>query len=63
MIIVTGSVTASPETNAEMAEDLTFSTMCGDHGTEPGCVMHSVHRDVENHHRFVFWSSGNLGWR
>ena len=28
--------------------------------TEPGCVLHSVHRDVENHHRFVFleqWES------
>ncbi|MBT5277883.1 MAG: antibiotic biosynthesis monooxygenase [Ilumatobacter sp.] len=52
MIIVTGSVTASAETDAEMAE------LCLTHvrrsRTEPGCLLHAVHRDVENHHRFVF---------
>ena len=58
MIIVTGSVTASAETDAEMAK------LCLAHvrrsRDEPGCVLHSVHRDVENHHRFVFleqWES------
>ena len=58
MIIVTGSVTASAETDAEMAE------LCLAHvrrsRTEPGCLLHSVHRDVESPLRFVFlehWES------
>ena len=58
MIIVTGSVTGSPDTDAELAD------LCLAHvrrsRTEPGCLLHSVHRDVENHHRFVFlehWES------
>ena len=58
MIIVTGSVTASAETDAEMAE-LCLTHVRRSRG-EPGCVLHSVHRDVENHHRFVFleqWES------
>lgn len=52
MVIVSGSVTARPDTVAEV------EALCLAHvrrsRTEPGCLMHSVHRDVENEHRFVF---------
>lgn len=58
MVIVSGAVTARPETDAEV------EALCLAHvrrsRTEPGCLMHSVHRDVENPHRFVFlehWAS------
>ncbi|MEO6126419.1 MAG: putative quinol monooxygenase [Ilumatobacteraceae bacterium] len=52
MIIVTGSVQTSPETLAEALqvslEHVRRSRL------EPGCLLHSVHRDVENDHRLVF---------
>ncbi len=52
MIIVTGSVVARPETIDEVArisvEHVHRSRL------EPGCLLHSVHRDVENANRFVF---------
>ena len=28
--------------------------MCGDRGSEPGCLLHSVHHDVEDPNRLVF---------
>ena len=52
MIIVTGSVRARPETVDEVLrvslEHVHRSRR------EPGCLLHSVHRDVEDDHRFVF---------
>jgi quinol monooxygenase YgiN len=46
MIIVTGSVKAQPATLAQMRE------LCLEHvhrsRTEPGCLLHSVHHDVED---------------
>jgi quinol monooxygenase YgiN len=52
MVIVTGSVTARPDTVDEV------EALCLAHvhrsRTEPGCLLHSVHRDVENGRRFVF---------
>jgi len=52
VIIVTGSVRARPETVDEVLrvslEHVHRSRR------EPGCLLHSVHRDVEDDHRFVF---------
>jgi len=52
VIIVTGSVTARPETLDEVLrlslEHVHRSRL------EPGCLLHSVHRDVEDSHRLVF---------
>ena len=52
MIIVTGSVKARPETRDEILrlslEHVHRSRL------EPGCLLHSVHRDVEDDDRFVF---------
>ena len=52
MIIVTGSVRARPETVDEVVrlslEHVERSRR------EPGCLLHSVHRDVEDENRFVF---------
>ena len=52
MIIVTGSVKARPETFAEAVrislEHVQRSRL------EPGCLLHSVHTDVEDPHRLVF---------
>ena len=46
MIIVTGSVKAQPATQAQLRE------LCLEHvhrsRTEPGCLLHSVHHDVED---------------
>lgn len=57
MIIVTGSVQTTPET-LEVA-----LRICLEHvrrsRLEPGCLMHSVHRDVEDPNRLLFlehWS-------
>ncbi len=57
MIIVTGSIVARPDTLDEVLrrslEHVHRSRL------EPGCLLHSVHRDVENARRFVFiehWS-------
>lgn len=52
MILVTGSVTARPETIDEIGrislEHVNRSRL------EPGCLLHSVHVDVENPNRLVF---------
>ena len=52
MIIVTGSVTANPEALPEVTrlalEHVHRSRL------EPGCLLHSVHQDVENPNRLVF---------
>jgi quinol monooxygenase YgiN len=52
VIIVTGSVQALPESRAEVLrlslEHVARSRL------EPGCLLHSVHEDVENPHRLVF---------
>jgi quinol monooxygenase YgiN len=52
VIIVTGSVSARPDTIDEVQrislEHVQRSRL------EPGCLLHSVHRDVEDDHRFVF---------
>jgi quinol monooxygenase YgiN len=52
MIIVTGSVKARPETLQEVLrlslEHVHRSRL------EPGCLMHSVHQDVEDANRVVF---------
>jgi quinol monooxygenase YgiN len=57
MIIVTGTVTARPEALDEVMrlslEHVHRSRL------EPGCLLHSVHQDVENANRVVFiehWS-------
>ena len=53
MIIVTGRVTVRPE---KLDDALRVSL---DHvrrsRTEPGCVVHSVHRDVEDPNTLVFF--------
>ena len=52
MIIVTGSVTARPETvDAALAASLTHVHRSR---TEPGCLLHSVHFDAEDPLRLVF---------
>jgi len=52
MIIVTGSVTANadalPEVLRLAVEHVHRSRL------EPGCLLHSVHQDVENRNRVVF---------
>jgi quinol monooxygenase YgiN len=52
VIIVTGSVQARPETRAEVVrislEHVRRSRL------EPGCLLHSVHFDVEDPDRLVF---------
>ena len=52
MIIVTGSVKARPETRTEVVrlslEHVARSRL------EPGCLLHSVHHDVEDPDRLVF---------
>jgi quinol monooxygenase YgiN len=52
MIIVTGSVTANPDALPEVLrlaiEHVHRSRL------EHGCLLHSVHQDVENPNRFVF---------
>ena len=57
MVIVTGSVTARPDTIDELvALSLDHVRRSRD---EPGCLLHSVHRDVEDPLRLVFlehWS-------
>ena len=52
MLIVTGSVTARPETIDELlAVSLEHVRRSRE---EPGCLLHSVHRDVEEPLRLVF---------
>ncbi|HUP84509.1 MAG TPA: putative quinol monooxygenase [Acidimicrobiales bacterium] len=52
MLIVTGSITARPDTIDEV------TALCLEHvrrsREEPGCLLHSVHRDVEDPMRLVF---------
>ena len=52
MIIVTGSITARADSIEEVvAESLAHVRRSR---TEPGCLLHSVHRDVEDELRLVF---------
>ena len=52
MIIVTGSVQARPETFDEVLR-LSLQHVHRSR-LEPGCLLHSVHRDVEEPQRLVF---------
>jgi quinol monooxygenase YgiN len=53
MIIITGSVTGTPETIDELlAASLEHVRRSRE---EPGCIAHAVHRDVENPLRLVFF--------
>lgn len=52
MVIVTGSVTAKDE-HVDEVERLSLEHVRRSR-TEPGCLLHSVHRDVEDPRRFVF---------
>jgi quinol monooxygenase YgiN len=57
MIIVTGSVTARPETfDAVLAESLAHVHRSR---TEDGCISHAVHIDTENPLRLFFYEE----WR
>jgi quinol monooxygenase YgiN len=52
MIIVTGSVQARPDQlDAVLALSLEHVHRSR---TEPGCLLHTVHQDVEDPHRLVF---------
>lgn len=52
MIVVTGTISAKPESLEEVLamslEHVRRSRL------EPGCLLHSVHRDVEDPNRLVF---------
>src|SRR5262249_18272291 len=52
MIVVTGSVTARPETFDEVRR-LSQEHVARSR-TESGCISHAVHIDCENPHRLVF---------
>ena len=52
MIIVTGSVKVTPATLAQ-ARELSLEHVHRSR-TEPGCLLHSVHHDVEDPLRLVF---------
>ena len=52
MLIVTGNVQARPETIDQVLE-LSVAHVRRSRA-EPGCVLHSVHRDVEDAMRVVF---------
>lgn len=52
MIVVTGSVTAKPETLDEVRR-LSLEHVRRSRG-EPGCISHAVHVDCENPLRLVF---------
>jgi quinol monooxygenase YgiN len=53
MIVVTGSVTARPETFEE-ARRLSLAHVHRSR-SEPGCISHAVHVDCENPLRLVFF--------
>ena len=53
MIIVTGSITARPETFDEVLR-LSLEHVHRSR-TEPGCLLHAAHRDVENPMRLFFF--------
>lgn len=60
MLIVTGSVRVRPE-ELERALELSLEHVRRSR-TEPGCLLHSVHRDVEEPLRLVFlehWSDAS----
>jgi len=52
VLIVTGSIEARPEAIDQVLE-LSLEHVRRSR-TEPGCLLHSVHRDVENPFRLVF---------
>ena len=52
MVIVTGSIEARPETVDRILE-LGLAHVQRSR-QEPGCLLHSIHRDVENELRVVF---------
>jgi quinol monooxygenase YgiN len=52
MIIVTGSITATADTFDQLRA-LSLEHVHRSR-TEPGCLLHSVHQDVENPLRLVF---------
>lgn len=52
MIIVTGTVTMTPDTEAEMLE--ISKKHCARSRAEPGCITHNVHTDAEDPMRLVF---------
>jgi quinol monooxygenase YgiN len=52
VIIVTGSIEARPESIDQVLE-LSLAHVRRSRG-EPGCLLHSVHRDVEQPLRLVF---------
>lgn len=53
MIIITGTVQARPES----IDELLAASLEHVHRsrTEPGCISHAVHRDVEDEYRLVFF--------
>jgi quinol monooxygenase YgiN len=53
MIIITGSVTARPDSRDEV-QTLSLAHVRRSR-LEPGCLAHGVHQDVENPRRFVFF--------
>ncbi|MCP4616431.1 MAG: antibiotic biosynthesis monooxygenase [Bradyrhizobium sp.] len=53
MIVVTGSVTAKPDTFDEVRR-LSLEHVHRSR-TEPGCILHAVHVDCENPLRLVFF--------
>ena len=60
MLIVTGSVTGRPESIDELVA-VSLEHVHRSRG-EPGCLLHSVHRDVEDPLRLVFlehWSDAD----
>ena len=52
MLIVTGSIRVRPDL-LERALDLSLEHVRRSR-TEPGCLLHSVHRDAEDPHRLLF---------
>jgi quinol monooxygenase YgiN len=52
MIIITGSVQARPDTLDEVVR-LSLEHVRRSR-KEPGCLLHAVHHDVEDHNRLVF---------
>jgi quinol monooxygenase YgiN len=52
MILVTGSVQARPDTLDEVLR-ISLEHVHRSR-SEPGCLLHSVHQDVEDPHRVVF---------
>jgi len=60
VLIVTGSIRVRPD-QLERALDLSLEHVRRSR-TEPGCLLHSVHRDAEDDHRLVFlehWADAN----